>query len=134
MSAGSRRSGRLRSRVTVGDLFLLLLLGGGCLVGMAMQGSRDQAVSYSISVDGRSVCTGRLAGLDTVRVTGPLGETLVEVSERGVAIVRSPCPLHLCEAMGPVSRSGAVLVCVPNRVVVELQGGSGEQSLDAVVR
>ena len=41
------------------------------------------------------------------------------------------CPDHLCEKMGRISSSGQSIICLPNRVVVEITGAA--QEYDAVV-
>jgi len=66
-----------------------------------------------------------------VRVTGPLGETLVEIGPLGVRIRSSPCPRKLCVHSGWHRRIGDAAICVPNRVVALIRGGEG---LDAIVR
>jgi hypothetical protein len=130
----SGRPARQRSRITVADVVLVMIVAGGCLTGLVIQDFSPQAASYVISVRGKEVSSGPLTDVDTIEVEGTLGLTLVEVTSSGVAIIRSPCPLHLCESMGRISRSGATLVCVPNQVVVELRGGGDANPLDAIVR
>lgn len=64
-------------------------------------------------------------------VPGPLGEAHLVVAGGRARLENAPCPLKLCEAMGPVSRAGQVIVCLPNRIAVTVQG-LGE--VDAVSR
>ncbi len=68
-----------------------------------------------------------------VSVLGPLGETRVEVKEGQVRIVDSPCPRHICVSMGWISRSGETLVCIPNGLVVRIEGKEGS-GFDAVTQ
>ncbi len=55
-------------------------------------------------------------------VTGPLGETEIEVRDGRVRVVRSPGPYKLCIKRGWISRPGEALICLPNRVIVEIPG------------
>ncbi len=72
---------------------------------------------------------------DTVeRVAGPLGETVIVVEDGSVRIEDSPCPNHYCSRMGRLSHRGEIAVCVPNRVVVTIKGGSDDESFDGVTQ
>jgi hypothetical protein len=55
-------------------------------------------------------------------VAGPLGTTEVTVEGGTVCVSGSPCPEHLCMAMGRISSPGETVVCVPNGVVVRVLG------------
>lgn len=57
-----------------------------------------------------------------IKVAGPLGETEVEVAENKVRINESPCPDKDCIYQGWIEKPGQVLVCLPNRVVVKIEG------------
>jgi hypothetical protein len=65
---------------------------------------------------------------------GPLGETEIIVENGAVRIGSSPCPHHYCQHMGSINRRGEILVCVPNRIVVSITGGSEQDSLDGVTQ
>ena len=64
-------------------------------------------------------------------VVGRLGETEIEVQDGRVRVVRSPGPYKLCLKRGWISRPGEILICLPNRVTVEIPGEAG---YDALVR
>ena len=54
----------------------------------------------------------------------------VEVRKGRVRVAHSDCPNQICVRRGWISRAGQTIVCVPNRVVVEVKG-SGRERLDA---
>lgn len=55
----------------------------------------------------------------------------VAITDGAVRIRTSDCPTQDCVHSGPASRSGQVLVCLPNRLELRLVGG--EQSVDVIV-
>ncbi|MCD6081434.1 NusG domain II-containing protein [candidate division WOR-3 bacterium] len=57
-----------------------------------------------------------------IKVDGPLGSSYVEVKDGRVRMLQSPCPLKLCMKQGWVDKPGSVIICVPNRIVIELKG------------
>ncbi|MFH1009321.1 MAG: NusG domain II-containing protein [Candidatus Latescibacterota bacterium] len=74
-----------------------------------------------------------LANENTVRVNGPLGGTTIGITGGKARVVEASCPQKLCVKAGAIWKSGAMVVCVPNRVVVRIEGRAKEE-LDAVTR
>jgi hypothetical protein len=79
----------------------------------------DSVTEISLDADGRHP------------VSGPLGTAFLVVEEGRAHLENAPCPLKICEAMGSIERSGQVIVCLPNRIVVKV---SGLEEIDAVSR
>ena len=53
-----------------------------------------------------------------------IGQTNALVVEQGkVRMKEADCPDQICVKHRPVSRTGESIVCLPNRIVVEIQGG-----------
>jgi len=67
-----------------------------------------------------------------VEVEGPLGITEVVISEGEAWVRSSPCREKICIKMGRVKRVSEQVVCIPNRVVVEVVGENGR--VDGVTR
>ncbi len=68
------------------------------------------------------------------RARGDLGDSLVIIEHGSVRIADSPCATHRCVLSGAHRRSGDVIACAPNRILVLLTGGAtrGGQRLDAI--
>jgi len=66
-----------------------------------------------------------------VTISGPVGETIVEIHEGRTAIVSSPCDGQTCVAAGSLSRNGQWAACLPNRVFVLIEGQDGGDVIDA---
>ena len=79
----------------------------------------DSITEISLNVDGH------------YPVSGPLGTAFLVVKEGRAHLENAPCPLKMCEAMGSISRSGEIIVCLPNRIVVKIPGS---EEVDAVSR
>lgn len=58
----------------------------------------------------------------TIEVEGRLGKSVIEISRKGARFIDSSCPNHLCVRRGWVSKSGDMVACVPNGVVVRIVG------------
>lgn len=58
-----------------------------------------------------------------------IGDTNVCVIKDGyVTMTEADCPDHLCMKQKRISKEGGTIVCLPNRVVLEI---TGDESLDA---
>ncbi len=106
--------------VSVGAILAAPKARGGAVAQVRVQGR--EAARLSLAEEGRAT------------VTGPLGETEIAVEKGAARIVRAPCRRKVCIRMGAASRTGQVLVCVPNEVVVEVDGGGEEVEFDAILR
>jgi len=63
----------------------------------------------------------------TLRVPGPLGETVVVIEDGSVRVVSSPCPEKICIKTGRISKPGQWIACLPNRVFISIRGRRSEQ-------
>lgn len=75
-----------------------------------------------VRVDNEVVATLALHEERELVVQGPLGETVIQVQAGKVRVVRDPGPRQLCVLQGWISRAGEALVCLPNRVMVQIPG------------
>ena len=93
-------------------------------------GGRTQASEVSIENDEGTF----LYPLDQdrlVQVSGPLGETVVEIEDGRVHVHESPCRDKICIAAGWLDATGQWTACLPNRVFVRVEGGQSEDGVDA---
>jgi hypothetical protein len=57
-----------------------------------------------------------------VEVPGPLGITHVHIHDGSVSVSESPCRQKICIASGEISAIGTFIACLPNRVLVRIEG------------
>jgi len=62
---------------------------------------------------------------ETVIVTGPLGDTVVKISGNRAWVESSPCENQTCVASGHIARQGQWAACLPNNVLLMMQGTGG---------
>lgn len=118
----------LRPRFADGALFILLLVLTVLSPGLIPAGIAGDTLvikttysTYEISLkeEGSHV------------IEGPLGQAILVVKDGKAFLRNAPCPLKICEAMGPVSRSGDIILCLPNRIYIKV---AGREVVDAVSR
>jgi hypothetical protein len=71
--------------------------------------------------------------VETISVSGPLGDTVIEIRENRARITASPCTNQTCVATGAVHSPGQWAACLPNRVMVYITANVAEGDVDAAV-
>ena len=69
----------------------------------------------------------------TYPVEGKLGKVLVEVNEGRVRVEKETSPYHYCSIQGYVSDASTPIICLPNEVVVTIEG-SEEGAVDTQIQ
>jgi hypothetical protein len=114
---------RLRDMIKIGDVLLIALLGVLCLMSFVRIASSERKGHWVIvSVEDKEISHHSLAEDRIVEVDGPLGTTRVQIEDGFVWVTASPCPHKTCMRMGHIRYAGEILVCLPNRVLVRVDG------------
>jgi len=118
-------------QLTWGDRALILgiLVASASFIPWLQSGRPGQAAI--VRLENEVVATLSLKKEVTYSVWGPLGETVVQVKGGKVRVLSDPGPQQLCVRQGWISRAGDMLVCLPNRVMVQIPG---TPAVDGVVK
>ena len=57
-----------------------------------------------------------------LHINGPLGESIIAISNGQVRFKQSPCPNQYCVHQGWLSHAGQVAICLPNQISLQLVG------------
>lgn len=123
----------VRGYLTWGDqvLILCVLLGAVSIIPF-LRGSAEPNGRWAIiRLEGQVIERLALHKDRQLVVQGPLGETVIEVQQGQVRVVRSPGPQQICVRQGWIQKPGEALICLPNRITVEIPGNSG---IDGITR
>ncbi len=87
-----------------------------------------------VTVDGEEYGRYSLAVDTTERIVLPDGSyNLLEITEGKADITEASCPDGICVRHRAVSKRGQSIVCLPNKVVVEIENGE-ESDIDFMVK
>lgn len=120
----------LWSRLRPGDRLLVPLLLALAVGLILLQLGREPGRKVVVEVAGQVVFTAPLDQTRQVGLNGPLGTTELRIADGQARILSSPCPNKICIGMGAVTRSGELLACVPNRLLVRVEGGNNREARD----
>jgi hypothetical protein len=114
--------------LAVGIAVAVTALSAFSVYGAAFSGTEDTRVV--IEGDGRTWIY-PLNAEETIRVHGPLGETVVEIHDGHAKVVASPCANQICVAAGDVHTPSQWIACLPNAVFVHIEGKAHAEAPDA---
>jgi hypothetical protein len=92
-----------------------------------------------ITINGQvvqSYSKSELAGEELYTVGLERGIAEIETNNGEIRMLPMPrelCPRGICSARGWIKRPGAAIICLPNRLVVQLYGDEKKNRFDAVV-
>lgn len=84
--------------------------------------SQGAGVQVVVSSDDNILFVAPLNQDQLVELSGPLGITRLQISAGAAQVLSSPCTQKICIGMGQVRHSGDLLACVPNRLVIRIEG------------
>ena len=107
------------------------------LVAFGFYGRSDSQgpLTATISLDGESIGVYTLTGMREELLLMPEGlpyPLTIRLTSDGAEVSESSCPSLDCQHTGHISRSGESIICLPNKLVIRLSGGS-DDGVDAVL-
>lgn len=115
-------------RMTLLDRLVVALLLALTAASFTLLGRQPQGAWVVVERDGRLLFRAPLGEDRSVLLPGLLGDTQLQIRDGHVRILDSPCPHKVCLGMGGVSRRGQLIACVPNRLIVHIEGEDGQES------
>lgn len=126
-------TGRLKKRVLKTGDWLLFAAAGSLVAFLFFHYLFFAASGREVTITTPSTVLRFELGADrTFLAEGPIGLTKIVIEGGTVRVADSPCRDRICVQMGEKKRAGEQIICLPNRVVVEVVGN--ELEFDAVSR
>ncbi len=105
-------------------LVVLILLAALILYGFNRYSHRGSAAYAAISVDGETVAQLDLDQDTDYMVSGyGGGSNHVIIQDGEVWVDEASCPDKICIHQGHISSDGQMIICLPNRMIVEIKSG-----------
>ena len=67
---------------------------------------------------------------ETVSVQGPLGPTVIRIHDKQVWVESSPCENKICMGAGHLRSNGEFAACLPNNVLIMIEGNDEPGKID----
>lgn len=106
-----------------GLLFAIIVIGGLLLYRQLGNGPGTVAI---ISVDGEQlerIDLSKVREAYDLELTTPYGNNTVHVEPGAISVTHADCPDQVCVYQGRLTGSGIPIICMPHRLVIEIEGG-----------
>ena len=108
-----------------GDLILIAaLLAVGVLVFFIIELTKSAGDTVNVTVNGELVAEYSLSDDGEYSING--GTNILIISDGKAYLKEASCPDKLCVNQGKISMSGERIVCLPNKVMIEILGEGDE--------
>lgn len=87
-----------------------------------------------VTVDGKQVCESRLSNDQVYEIPVEDGKNVLEIKDRSVRMKEADCPDQICKKHKAITKVGETIVCLPHKVVIEIQSDTKEQELDGITK
>lgn len=110
-----------------GLIFVFVVLSAACLIYLAAMGlmNRDAQRYVSVQVNGKEVQHIPLDASSDGKhflIQSEFGRNVLSITGDAVEMFEASCPDQLCIRQGRIDKVGQMLVCLPNRTLVEIKG------------
>lgn len=68
----------------------------------------------------------------TIPINSEFGYNLIEIGDERVRVIEADCPDELDVKQGYISLPGEIIVCLPNRLVIEIIGTKIDNDIDYI--
>ncbi|GAA0374050.1 NusG domain II-containing protein [Paenibacillus motobuensis] len=101
----------------------------------ASEKNHNELRTAKITVDGKLFKEVTLTQEEqTIEVENEHGLNILKVHDYGIEMIDADCPDKVCLSFGFVDRTGGTIICLPHKLMVEIEGPSEEDGIDATVK
>lgn len=124
--------------MTKGDKYLIIIIIIASIISLIYV--KNYASAYDkkyirIQVDGKDYKTiyfdPKIIGKN-IAIETKFGYNLIEIGDEKVRVIEADCPDQLDVKQGYISKPGEVIVCLPNRLVIEIIGEVEDNDVDSI--
>ena len=116
-------------------LFIVLLAFGFAMLFFTIRAASSPGDQVVINVDGTEYGRYPLDRDRVIEIQNGDRLNIVTIKDSGVSMSYSTCKNQICVHEGEVTAPGQLIVCLPNYVIVEIEGGEGsDEALDAIAQ
>lgn len=126
--------------MTKGDKLLIvmvIILSFSAMGYIRMLALSDAEKYVSVQVNGeeikRIIFDPSLVGT-TIPVKTQYGYNLIEIGDERVRVIEADCPDKIDVKQGYISNIGETIVCLPNKMVIEIKGLNNDTEIDIINR
>lgn len=111
-------------------LIIIIIIISGIFILINKLNSKDGNIA-KVYYDSKLIKTIDLSKNEEYTVKGYNGEVKIKVKDKKIKVIEEKSPKHLCSKQGYISKSYETIICLPNKIVIEIED---QIDIDTVVR
>jgi len=122
--------------LTKGDKFLIVFVVILTFISLGFikkQGFSNSSKYISVQVNGKEIkkiiFDKNIVG-NTIPIETEYGYNLIEIGDERVRVIEASCPDKIDVKQGYISNIGETIVCLPNKLVIEIKGMEKDNEID----
>jgi hypothetical protein len=100
---------------------------------LTLNGNRQGGTAV-IRHNGATIRTLDLSHPQTLQITTEHGTNTVQIKNNQISVTQASCRDGLCKRQPPISQTRRTIICLPNRLVIEIKDTQGNDAPDAIIR
>lgn len=121
-------------RITLFDFILIILLASISLAAIVMM-PKKKGTRVVVKVDGDVVYAKSFSkDIHTKTIESKYGTNTVEIGEDYVRVISASCPNQLDVKQGRIKNVGESIICIPNHLVITIDGEEDKDYPDVIAK
>ncbi|MCR5639109.1 MAG: NusG domain II-containing protein [Lachnospiraceae bacterium] len=116
-----------------GDIILILVLITASVLLFVLKDNGKDGKLLKVSVNGSEICTLSLDEDTEYEIQGFISKNILIIENGKARMKEAGCPDKLCVKQGEISKAGESIICLPNRIILSVEGGE-ESGIDATAK
>ena len=116
-------------QILIGSIVLVSIIGIWVLFLIRNPGDRVQ-----IFVDNKITYQYDLKKNGSYSILTTHGSLELQIKDRTVQVLTSTCPAKICKKMGKISKTNQTIVCLPNRILIRIEGKNEKKWIDIITQ
>ena len=103
-------------------ILILLLIMSGLFSSFYIYGNNNKDKKVIVELSGKVYGVYDLNSNRIIDLKGPQSRAKINIENGYVFVSESGCPQKICKRMGKKNRINELIVCIPNRLIIRIEG------------
>ena len=103
-------------------ILILLLIMSGLFSSFYIYGNNNKDKKVIVELSGKVYGVYDLNSDRIIDLKGPQSRVKINIENGYVFVLESGCPQKICKRMGKKNRVNELIVCIPNRLLIRIEG------------
>lgn len=119
-------------KINKNDIVLIIILVTISILSiMFLNIKKEDNLKANVYYNNELILTIDLRKDNIYKVDGYNGKVTIKVKNKKIKVINENSPLHLCSKIGYISKSHETIICLPNKIVIEIDG---KKNIDTIIK